>query len=353
MAHIEKTVFISYRRSNFWTALAIYQSLYANGYDVFFDYRSIPSGAFAQVITENIKYRAHFIVVLSPSALERCCEPGDWLRREMELALEYQRNIIPLMMEGFDFGSPAIKAVLTGKLEVLKNYNAMGIPAEYFEEAMAKLRGDRFLNRPIDTVAHPVSAITEQITIEQQTSANTAAPVNQEQLTAQEWFERGVVFQDNKNLEESLHCYNQVLRMETDPKKTASTYYNQGVLYSDFKRYEEAEAAYRKAIKLNPSDDSAYSNLGMLLSDEHFKRFTEAEAAYRKAIEMNPEGDTPVYNLACLYAKQANIPPACEWLQRAISMSDEYVKRACTDTDFDPIRGSLAFQELLNKHGGC
>jgi hypothetical protein len=85
-ARIEKTVFISYRRTNFWTALAVFQNLHQNGYDVFFDYKSIPSGDFEQVITEAVKSRAHFIVILSPSALDRCNDPEDWLRREIELA---------------------------------------------------------------------------------------------------------------------------------------------------------------------------------------------------------------------------------------------------------------------------
>ena len=79
MGRIEKTVFISYRHTNFWIALAIFQNLHANGYDVFFDYKSIPSGDFEQVIIENVKARAHFIVILTPSALDRCNEPGDWL----------------------------------------------------------------------------------------------------------------------------------------------------------------------------------------------------------------------------------------------------------------------------------
>jgi hypothetical protein len=99
-ARIEKTVFISYRRTNFWTALAVYKELHSNGFDVFFDYKNIPSGDFEQVITENVKSRAHFIVILSPSALERCNEPGDWLRREIELAIDNQRNIIPLTYGG-------------------------------------------------------------------------------------------------------------------------------------------------------------------------------------------------------------------------------------------------------------
>ncbi len=70
MGHIEKTVFISYRRTNYWTALAVYKNLTIQGFDVFIDYQSIRSGDFEKVIFDNIKAKAHFLVVLSPSALE-------------------------------------------------------------------------------------------------------------------------------------------------------------------------------------------------------------------------------------------------------------------------------------------
>jgi hypothetical protein len=58
MGRVEKTVFISYRRTNIQWALAIYQNLTAHGYDVFFDYDSIPSGDFKQVILGSIKAQA-------------------------------------------------------------------------------------------------------------------------------------------------------------------------------------------------------------------------------------------------------------------------------------------------------
>jgi hypothetical protein len=56
MSRIERSVFISYRRStgSAW-ALAIVQNLTHHGYDVFFDYQGIASGDFEQVILENIK----------------------------------------------------------------------------------------------------------------------------------------------------------------------------------------------------------------------------------------------------------------------------------------------------------
>ena len=92
MRRIEKTVFISYRRSNVSWALAIFQNLTHHGYDVFFDYSGIASGDFERVILGNIDARAHFLVLLTPSALERCNESDDWLRREVEYAISSQRN---------------------------------------------------------------------------------------------------------------------------------------------------------------------------------------------------------------------------------------------------------------------
>jgi TIR domain len=124
MERVERTVFISYRRTtNFPWALAIFQNLTQHGYDVFLDYTGIASGDFERVILGNITARAHFLVVLTPSALERCDEPEDWLRREIETALDSQRNTVPLMLEGFDFGTPTIASQLTGKLAALKHYD--------------------------------------------------------------------------------------------------------------------------------------------------------------------------------------------------------------------------------------
>ena len=71
MARVEKTVFLSYRRTNATWALSIYQNLTTKGFDVFFDYKGITSGDFESVILENIRARAHFLVALTPSALER------------------------------------------------------------------------------------------------------------------------------------------------------------------------------------------------------------------------------------------------------------------------------------------
>jgi len=55
-------------------------------------------------------------VLLTLSALEHCDNPADSLRREIEAALDNQRNIMPLLLERFDFSTPKVATQPTGKL---------------------------------------------------------------------------------------------------------------------------------------------------------------------------------------------------------------------------------------------
>ena len=170
---VEKTVFISYRRKDMPWALAVYQYLTSKKYDVFLDYTSIPSGGFERIIVSNIKARAHFILILTPTALDRCSEPGDWLRREIETAIDEKRNIIPLFFDGFSFKLPSVAEKLTGKLEILKDYNGLDIQGGYFMAAMERLRNP-FLNIPLNAVIHPVSIEVRNVVKDVQVAADKA-----------------------------------------------------------------------------------------------------------------------------------------------------------------------------------
>ena len=212
MSPVEKTVFICYRRTNEPSAPAISQNLTHHGYDAFFDFNSIASGDFERVILGNIKARAHFVVLLTPSALERCGDSGDWLRREIETALDTKRNIVPIMLEGFDFDSPAIGSQLTGKLAGLRRYNALQVPSGYFDAAMEKVR-TKYLNVPLDAVLHPTSPSAQQVTENQQEAASAAPAVTANELTAQEWFEKGL---NSTEHEEQIRFYAETIRLKPD-----------------------------------------------------------------------------------------------------------------------------------------
>src|SRR5262249_46947926 len=92
-----KTIFISYRRAvSSFHARAIFERLNRSRYDGFMDVENINSGTFDTIILNQIAARVHFLVVLTPGTLERCSESGDWLRREIEHALDLKRNIVPI-----------------------------------------------------------------------------------------------------------------------------------------------------------------------------------------------------------------------------------------------------------------
>jgi hypothetical protein len=90
------------------------------------DVESIDSGTFGEIILNQIAARPHFLVVLVPGTLDRCSNTDDWLRREIEHAIDLERNVVPLLIEGFCFEQHANK--LPRKLVRLKSYNALPVP---------------------------------------------------------------------------------------------------------------------------------------------------------------------------------------------------------------------------------
>ena len=90
-------IFISYRRNGGeHTAKIIKDTLTEQGYSVFFDVESLRSGNFNTKLYSVIDECRDFIVILSPDALERCSDPSDWVRREVEYAIEKGKNVIPI-----------------------------------------------------------------------------------------------------------------------------------------------------------------------------------------------------------------------------------------------------------------
>jgi hypothetical protein len=85
------------------------------------------------------------VVLLTPFALERCRESRRLARREIEAALDSNRNIVLLMLEGFDFAIPSVSKLLTGKLAELRRYDALTIPPAYFSKRWSGC-GIKYLN---------------------------------------------------------------------------------------------------------------------------------------------------------------------------------------------------------------
>jgi len=119
------TVFLSYRRnSSRELARYVHDKLVDFGADVFFDVETMNAGRFAAIIEHEIIQRQHFLIILKPDTLD-----SEWVRREIQTALKYRKNIVILTADGFKFESHVHQEV-----SVLGEYN--GIPYDYqFAEA--------------------------------------------------------------------------------------------------------------------------------------------------------------------------------------------------------------------------
>lgn len=137
-------IFVSYRRTSYETANLIATRLKSAGYSVFFDLETLRSGKFNDQLYDVIDKCKDFILVLSSNALDRCVNDDDWVRLETCRALAGKKNIIPIMLNGFDWPKPMPKG-----MEELSNYNAMVAGAvEYFDLSMEKLQKRYLKSKP-------------------------------------------------------------------------------------------------------------------------------------------------------------------------------------------------------------
>lgn len=110
-------VFISYRREGgLELARLIYLDLKCRGYNVFFDYNSLRSGRFDEKILTAIETCKCFVSVLTPGALERCAEEGDWVKKEIDYAFSKGKLIKPIERVGEECVAPEDAAPLILKL---------------------------------------------------------------------------------------------------------------------------------------------------------------------------------------------------------------------------------------------
>ncbi len=129
-------IFVSYRRTSYDTANLIAVKLRHAGYKVFFDVDTLTAGKFNEQLLEVIKGCKDFVLVLPEGALDRCHDEGDWIRREVMCAIENNKNIIPVMLDGFSWPKEFPQG-----MEELPNYQAVAaVNREYFDMSIQRLQ---------------------------------------------------------------------------------------------------------------------------------------------------------------------------------------------------------------------
>ena len=155
---------------------------------------------------------------------------------------------------------------------------------------------------------------------------------------------RGTALSALGRYEAAIESYDKALKTKPDKYEA---WYNRGNALSDLGQKEAAIASYDKALEVKPDYHEAWYNRGNALSD--LGRYEEAIASYDKALEVKPDKYEAWYNKACCYGLQKNVDLAIESLKHAIALDSKYRDIAKTDSDFDGIRDSDRFRELIGE----
>jgi membrane-associated phospholipid phosphatase len=133
----KKTTFISYRRETGSIMARIVQSeLKKRGHLSFLDVDDLGPKQFGERLLREIESVPNFVVVLSPGSMDRCQAHDDWLRREISHAITTHRNIVPLMVDEFQYPP---KEKIPDDLEELLHHNGVNYSHEYFAATFDKL----------------------------------------------------------------------------------------------------------------------------------------------------------------------------------------------------------------------
>lgn len=101
-------IFISYRRdSGAQYARTLQLMLGKKGYKVFLDYDELKDEKFSPQIEAAIENSTIYMILLTKGSMTRCVNEGDWVRREIEIAVKSGKRIVPVNPDGTYDGMPS------------------------------------------------------------------------------------------------------------------------------------------------------------------------------------------------------------------------------------------------------
>jgi tetratricopeptide (TPR) repeat protein len=314
MTKIENTVYICSFRAYKTITARLVQSLEQLGYCTSCYVDDVAKADIDEVVIPNVRANAHFITFVTPNILLRLYEPSLPYRRQIEAALQHQRNIIPLMFVEDGFDNPHVAKFLKTHCLSLKQFQPviMG-KADTFETTVANLHTR--LQQPVDTTlatdAPPLPDFVAEITqnslqaefvyecgniyywnkdyVKAKAEYDTAIALKPDFNEA--YNNRGMIVRLLGDLDSALNDLNEAIRLNPD---VAENYCNRSIIFTDLKRHEDALADAQRALDLAPELAAAYNNRGVAYSDMGEIPFAIED--YSRSIELDPTHSAMVYH---------------------------------------------------------
>jgi len=142
-------IFISYRRKGGYdTAKLLYDRLRMDGYSVFFDIDTLEKGDFDNELKQRVYDCKDFLLVLNSGVFDRFFDPeydhkDDWVRQEIVCALEANKNIVPITLDGFVYPKN-----LPEDIKNIAKKNGIDLNPKHFEGAYERMKQKFLLSKP-------------------------------------------------------------------------------------------------------------------------------------------------------------------------------------------------------------
>ena len=136
-------IFLSYRRSDGkLLARLIKESLEKRGYRVFLDMDELLDSVFDEHITQAIQSAPIFLLLITKQCFARCHNPNDWVRMEVECAVRFQKNIVPINPDNLFTGFPRSPPPHLREVLAMHQYSAIDT-GQLYQVSIDKLIHDR------------------------------------------------------------------------------------------------------------------------------------------------------------------------------------------------------------------
>ena len=129
------SIFISYRNNGGeFVGKMLYDSLRERKYKVFFATETMEAGRFDKQIYNMIDACDDFLLVLSNGTLDRCNDPDDWVKKEILYAMKKKKNIIPILLKGFNW-----PVSICDEIDEIRFYEGVKVHLELWDATVNKI----------------------------------------------------------------------------------------------------------------------------------------------------------------------------------------------------------------------
>ncbi|MDS1003730.1 hypothetical protein P9J83_09510 [Clostridium sporogenes] len=142
--------------------------------------------------------------------------------------------------------------------------------------------------------------------------------------------------------------YDEAIKIEDEIIKEDSNFYKayniKGIALCYGENFKEGMKNIDKSLDIKP--DYGYARFNKALAYELYEKFDEALKWYDKALDIE-KYEWSYYGKASIYGRRGDVKNTAECLKKAIEISPGVKEEAKHEADFDPVKDSDEFKNLI------